>query len=233
MRSPTTYLIHSGRWQILLASSTWTSTKSRTHGLDGKNSTPLIMPLKASQRDIQFFCMGDTNWITKHHGAEGDSFPRSPLPAQVATHTAHGALRRGRMREPSLTTSVTIHYHLGLVCTLCMDFFAMSVQIPWGTMFLSCKAMATGNRDQGRGGGIQWWQQWWGWWVPPLGSLNPETVIPAPSINLCTLCQWQWQWCEHPKPLNSTIIQYTHTFSFYHLLCLPLTAVTAPTFVVR
>ena len=78
MRFCLTYLIHSRRWQALPASLNPTSMKFRKHGLGGKTSTLLITPAKDSQKNIQLFCVGGSNWIAKHHGAEGDSFPRGP-----------------------------------------------------------------------------------------------------------------------------------------------------------
>ena len=41
----------------------------------------------------------------------------------------------------------TMHYHLGLVYTLCMDFFATSPDtVRWHACI--CKSMATEDRDQ-------------------------------------------------------------------------------------
>ena len=41
----------------------------------------------------------------------------------------------------------TVHYHLGLVCILCLDFFATSMDtMRWHAS--SCKSMATEDKDQ-------------------------------------------------------------------------------------
>ena len=142
MRSPMTYLIHSGRWWILLASLTQTSTKFRTHGLDGKNSA-LPRPPKGTYSSSTWWCQ------LNHQASWGwrGSIPQKSFTGMVAAHTAHGALRRGRMREPSLTTSEWY--------TIAWAWYAPSawafmpwVQIPWGSHAPSCKAMATRDRGQ-------------------------------------------------------------------------------------
>ena len=39
-----------------------------------------------------------------------------------------------------------MHYHLGLVCTLCMDLFATGADTIWWHMYV-CKSMATEGKD--------------------------------------------------------------------------------------
>ena len=41
----------------------------------------------------------------------------------------------------------TVHYHLGLVCALCLAFFTMSADT-MRKQRSCCKAMATGDKDQ-------------------------------------------------------------------------------------
>ena len=59
---------------------------------------------KASQRNIQFFCMVTPTEFLSIMGLEGIHSSEA-LCSRVATHTAHGVPKKGKMREPWLTTS--------------------------------------------------------------------------------------------------------------------------------
>ena len=65
----------------------------------------------------------------------------------MATPTAPGVERRGHNEGTVVNHFQTMHYHLGLVCALCWDFFAMSAHtMRWHMP--SCMSMATEDKDQ-------------------------------------------------------------------------------------
>ena len=145
MRFCTICLIHFGRWWILQAFSNKISTKFRTHGLGRKNSMPPIMPPRP-HRGIY----SSSAWRCQqnHQASWGyrGFFPWKPFTGGVATHVAHGVLKRGKTKEPWLTSS--IQSILPRPCVhLCLAFFTTSV-VTMRKHGLHCKARATRDQEE-------------------------------------------------------------------------------------
>ena len=108
-----------------------------------------------------------------------------------------------------------VHYHLDLVCTLCMAFFAMSVDTMrkhGPTVRPQPLGIRTGQRRRYPRTAVVTRMM-----GTSLRNSNSRDCVSCtlhqPAHTLSTCLPWQ-QWCEFPKPLNSTIIQDTHTFIF-------------------
>ena len=101
---------------------------------------------KASQRDMQFFHTVTPTESPNIMGLKGIHFPKSFI-GKAGAPTASGVQKEGQNEGTVINHLWTIHYHLCLVCILCMDFFATSVDT-MGQHAPSCKSMATEDKDQ-------------------------------------------------------------------------------------
>ena len=157
-------------------------------------------------KDIQFFPTVTPTKLQSIMWLKGVHSPEA-LHHWVATHTAW-CTKEGPNEGTIINHLWTVQYHLGLVCTLCMDFFATSADtmrehVP------SCKAIATKDRDGQRQRYLR----------TTMVMRTMHTFFRRSNFRDCsshTLCQPLHSLSTYPpqcpKPLNSIIIQYIHTF---------------------
>ena len=101
---------------------------------------------KALQRNIQFFCMVTPTKSPSIIGLEGIHSPEA-LHIQGSHSYCPWCAKEGQNERTMVYHLCTVHYCLGLVCTLCLAFFTTSVD----TMRKHrphCKAMATSDREE-------------------------------------------------------------------------------------
>ena len=127
---------------------------------------------KPSQRDIQFFCMVSPTELPNIMELKGIHFPKALH--WWGSHSYYPWCGKEKQNKGTVINHLwTVHYHLGLICALCCDFFAISGDIMrWHMPSLCPQPLRIGA--QKRRGRIQRWQWWWGWWVPTGRNLIPE-----------------------------------------------------------
>ena len=100
---------------------------------------------KASQRDIQFFCMVMPNESPNIMGLKGIHSPKA-LHQGSCSFCPFWCEKEGQNEGMVVNHLQTMHYHLGLVCTLCIDFFTTSTDaMRWHTHI--CKSIAAEDND--------------------------------------------------------------------------------------
>ena len=100
---------------------------------------------KASQRDIQFFCVVTPTESPNIMGLKG-IYSLEALCQWGGQSFCPWCRKEGQNESTVINHLRTVHYHLGLVCALCMDFFATSVDTMRWHMHV-CKSMATEDKD--------------------------------------------------------------------------------------
>ena len=121
VRSTWTCLTNSGRWQILLASLTQTSMKSRTHGLARRNSMLLLIWQKLLKGHV-LLSSHLTNWITKIMGLKGIHSPKA-LKWWTGQSFCPWHGKEGQNKGTVVNHLRTSHYCLGLICGQCLQYF--------------------------------------------------------------------------------------------------------------
>ena len=109
-------------------------------GLKAANCTT-----KASQRDIQFFCMVMPIELPNFMGLKGIHSPEALH--QWGSHSFCPWCGKEGQNEGMVVNHLqTIYYHLGLVCALYVEFFTTSADtMRWHTCV--CKSIATKDND--------------------------------------------------------------------------------------
>ena len=98
---------------------------------------------KASQRDIHFFRLVAPTELLKIMGLEGIYSPQA-LWEQSGLSFCPWCGKEGQNEGMVVNHLQMMHYHLGLVCTNCLDFFTTSSDtMQWHA--LVCKSMAAGD----------------------------------------------------------------------------------------
>ena len=110
-------------------------------GLQGLKATNCTT--KASQRDIQFFYMVMPTKLPNIIGLKG-IHSLEALHQQAGCSFCPWCRKEGQNEGTVVNHLRTVHYHLGLVCALCMDFFTTST-MRW--LIHTCKSMATKDKD--------------------------------------------------------------------------------------
>ena len=101
--------------------------------------------IKASQRDIQFFHLVTPTELANIMGLREIHSPEALH--QWGGHSFYPWCRKEGQNEDMVVNHLrTVHYYLGLVCALCMNFFATSMDtIQWHVHV--CKSMAAKDKD--------------------------------------------------------------------------------------
>ena len=161
--------------------------------------------------------------------ARREFITQKPYISKVATPSVPG-VERGQNEDMVVNHLRPMHYHLGLVCALYMDFFLTSADaMSWHTH------VQVHHLHQGqwlRRGGIQEW--WWGQWVPTQGSLDnflnsvaaASTSNPSATSTFMPRLAFLAMPLQWPKPYYSVPPMSIHaefyTFKFMsctHLFC--------------
>ena len=103
---------------------------------------------KASQRDIHFFRLVAPTELPKIMGLEGIHLPKA-LQWQNGPSFCLWCGKEGQNEGTVVNHLWTMHYHLGLVCTHCLDFFTVSSDaMQW--CVLVCKSTAANDSNGNR-----------------------------------------------------------------------------------
>ena len=89
---------------------------------------------------------GDIKWIAQHYGAKGEFTPQKPYISEAVAPSAPSVEREWQNEDTVVNHLRTVHYHLSLVCALCLDFFSTSVDAMKQHIHV-CKSIATKNND--------------------------------------------------------------------------------------
>ena len=101
---------------------------------------------KASQRDILFSCVVMPTELPNIMGLKGIHSPKA-LHWQDSCSYCPWCGKEGQNEGTIMNHLRAIHYHMCLVCTLCMEFFTTSADtLRWHVH--ACKFMATDDKDQ-------------------------------------------------------------------------------------
>ena len=105
---------------------------------------------KASQRDVHFFRLVAPTESSKITGLEGTHLPKA-LWQHSGLSFCLWCGKEGQNEGMVVNHLWTMHYHLGLICTCCLDFFTTRSDTMWQHA-LVCKSMAAsdsnGNREE-------------------------------------------------------------------------------------
>ena len=130
---------------------------------------------KASQKDIHFFRQVAPTESPKIMGLEGIQLPKALWQwSGLSFYLWCG--KEGQNEGTVVNHMQMTHYHLGLICACCLNFFTMSSDNMWQHA-LVCKSMAASDSNDNRGRWQQWWwlpiQIWWGLDSPILSTSHP------------------------------------------------------------
>ena len=133
-----TSLLNVKIYEVHEAWTTWQGLRATNHAA------------KTSQRDMQFICVVMPTELPNIMGIKQIHSPKA-LHWQGSHSYCPWYGKEGQNEDTMINYLRTGHYHLGLVCTLCMEFFSTSVDtMRWHTH--TCKSMATEDKDWEEGG---------------------------------------------------------------------------------
>ena len=136
--------------------------------------------IKASQRNIQFFMVMPTE------SPNIMGLKEIHCPEALCWQGSHSYCpwfgKEGQNEGTVVNHLRNMHYHLGLVCTLCMDFFTASMDtMRWHVHI--CRSMAAEDRDHKEEEESKNDSQWWGQWLLTWGGLILNSATPTTTVN--------------------------------------------------
>ena len=158
---------------------------------------------KASQWEIQFF---HTVSPTESPNIMGLRWIHSPKALhQWGSHSYSPWCGKEGQNESIVVNYLwNVHYHLGLICALCWEYFSMSLDtVRWHAS--SCEALTTKDKAPEEEERVWEWHWQWGWWVANRGNL---ILTPTSIIQLLTTSSWH----QCTKQSDTIPMSYTHQF---------------------
>ena len=147
---------------------------------------------KASQMDTHFFRLVAPTESPKIMGLEGIHLPKA-LWWWSSLSYCPWCRKEGQNEGTVVNCLQMIHYHLGLFCAHCLDFFTMTLDVMWQHA-LVCKSTAasdsSGDSEESppRVWGKQqqwWWLKIWVWdglGCPVISTSHP--IITSPTLHI-------------------------------------------------